>query len=377
MRRRPRDRKAQIAKASADAFSAAGYHAVSMEHIASRVGITAAALYRHAPGKYDLFRDAVLSLGQQLVDATAEPADQLADVVDALITTTLANRTAGGLYRWEGRYLRGDDRAELARQLKLVNRRVQAPLAALRPTLTSRQRWTLSAAVLSVIGSITDHRHGAPAAAVRRLLHTAAADIAAVQLPDAAPSRAAPPAGRAPAASTYERLLSESMRLFDERGFREAGMDDIALAVGIPASGIYRFFPGGKTDILATACRRAADRLSAELGRVAASADDPRRAVAALVDAFVAQSIADPHAGYVYFTERHHLSEPDVLALTSIRHATVEAWARLVTAARADLTLDQAHFAVHAVFALAVDLGRLAVGDEVLRRVMTAVLLGG
>ncbi|PRC62250.1 hypothetical protein C6A85_04090, partial [Mycobacterium sp. ITM-2017-0098] len=38
---------------------------------ASRVGISAAALYRHYSSKYELFRDAVLNLGQQLVDGTA------------------------------------------------------------------------------------------------------------------------------------------------------------------------------------------------------------------------------------------------------------------------------------------------------------------
>ena len=42
-----------------------------MEDIAGRVGVTAASLYRHYSGKYDLFRDAVLGLGQQLVDCTA------------------------------------------------------------------------------------------------------------------------------------------------------------------------------------------------------------------------------------------------------------------------------------------------------------------
>ena len=42
-----------------------------MEDIAARVGITPAALYRHSPSKYDLFRDAVLGLSQMLVDVTA------------------------------------------------------------------------------------------------------------------------------------------------------------------------------------------------------------------------------------------------------------------------------------------------------------------
>ena len=52
---RPKDRKAQIARASADAFSALGYHAVSMEDIAGAVGIRKASLYSHHSGKEDIF----------------------------------------------------------------------------------------------------------------------------------------------------------------------------------------------------------------------------------------------------------------------------------------------------------------------------------
>ena len=166
VRRRPKDRKAQIARASAEAFSALGYYGVSMETIAQRVGISAAALYRNYSSKYELFRDAVLSLGQQLVDCTefadeaaaGDPELTLRRLVSALIDTAMANRESGGLYRWEGRYLRGDDQATLIAQMRTVHRRIQRPLTAFRPELTSRQRWTLSTSVLSVIGSIVDHR---------------------------------------------------------------------------------------------------------------------------------------------------------------------------------------------------------------------------
>ena len=132
MATRPRDRKAQIARASAEAFSALGYHGVTMEDIASRVGVTATALYRHSSGKYELFRDAVLSLGRQLVDAVesvpdtgSEPADDARALAVALVDTALLNRAAGGLYRWEGRYLSAEDQRALDRQLDTVHRRLQ------------------------------------------------------------------------------------------------------------------------------------------------------------------------------------------------------------------------------------------------------------
>src|SRR6478752_7731399 len=100
VRRRPKDRKAQIARASAEAFSTLGYYGVSMETIAKRVGISAAALYRHYSSKYELFRDAVLNLGQQLVDCTAfaddgDPELTLRRLVSALVDTAMANRESG------------------------------------------------------------------------------------------------------------------------------------------------------------------------------------------------------------------------------------------------------------------------------------------
>ena len=159
-----------------------------------RVGISAAALYRHYSSKYELFRDAVLNLGQQLVDCTAfadeapddDPQRTLRRLVAALTDTALANRESGGLYRWEARYLRGDDQATLNSQLRTVHHRIQQPLKAIRPDLTPRQRWTLSTSVLSVIGSIVDHRAKLPAVQIRALLAELADTVLAAELPQAA-----------------------------------------------------------------------------------------------------------------------------------------------------------------------------------------------
>ncbi len=258
VRRRPKDRKAQIARASAESFSALGYHGVSMEAIASRVGISAAALYRHYSSKYELFRDAVLNLSQQLVDATAfadaaddDPREQLRRLVAALSDTALVNRESGGLYRWEARYLRGDDQNTLDAQVRTVHRRIHRPLTAVRPELGSRARWTLSTAVLGVIGSVVDHRSKLPAGQVRALLADICDAILAADLPEFPnPTEPVEPPPPAVSPTKYEALLTESMRLFNENGYRDTTMEDIAAAVGMPASGIYRYF-SGKSDILA------------------------------------------------------------------------------------------------------------------------------
>jgi len=390
VRRRPKDRRNQIARASAEAFSSLGYYGVSMEAIASRVGVSAAALYRHYSSKYDLFRDAVLNLGQQLVDCTAfadtsgeEPRVVQRRIVAALVDTAMVNRECGGLYRWEGRYLRGDDQASLFGQMRTVHRRIQKPLHTLRPELTSRQRWTLSTAVLSVIGSIVDHRAKLPAIQVRALLAELADTVLAVDLPDATEydDEPVPPAVRAVDTSKYEALLSESMRLFNLKGYRDTTMEDIAAAVGMPASGIYRYF-SGKSDILAAAFRRAADRLSAELTAITQSISEPGPALTAVIDAYVARSFDEPELDYVYYTERLNMSAADQKILRNMQRATVEEWVKLLVGVRPEWTPGQARFAVHAALALVIDLGRLmsyqrsALNVATVTRLLDLTLLG-
>ena len=390
VRRRPKDRKAQIARASAEAFSTLGYYGVSMETIAKRVGISAAALYRHYSSKYELFRDAVLNLGQQLVDCTAfadevagDPQLALRRLVSALIDTAMANRESGGLYRWEGRYLRGDDQASLIGQMRTVHLRIQRPLMAIRPELTSRQRWTLSTSALSVIGSIVDHRAKLPAIQVRALLADLADTVLAAELPEAESNatEAQPVVASVAEVPKYEALLNESMRLFNLKGYRETSMEDIAAAVGMPASGIYRYF-SGKSDILAAAFRRAADRLSEEMLEIVATTPDREEALTSVIDAYVLRSFDRPELDYVYYTERLNMTPGDQKILRNLQRANVESWVELVVSVRPDWTPGQARFAVHAAMSLVIDLGRLMRYDNsapvraVVERLVDLTLLG-
>lgn len=391
MRRRPKDRKEQIARASADAFGEQGYHAVSMEDIAARVGITPGALYRHSPSKYDLFRDAVLGLGQTLVDCTAfvdepgaddDPAATLEALTAAIVDTTLANRTAGGLYRWEARYLQGADRGTLAEQVTLVHHRLDRPLSRLRPRLGHRQRRALTTAVLSVIGSITDHSNPLATGEIRSGMARLVADIMAADLPTTrrrAPEGPAPAVGAA--AGMYEHVLYASVRLFYENGYRNTSMEDIASAVGIQPSGLYRSFPG-KADILALAYRRAADRHSGEVAEIISRTDDPEAALVALIDAHLTGMVRNPGLAHVYYTERHNVPESDLRVLDTIEHSAMEAWSRLVTAVRPEVKIGWARYAVGAAFALTVDFGRLfdslhgIESTAWIRRLMHITLLG-
>ena len=374
-RRRPKDRKEQIARVSADAFSELGYHGVSMEEIAGRVGVTAASLYRHYTGKYELFRAAVLPLGNQLDECTAfvdeeididdlDPVSTWDRLVVQLIDTTLKNRMSGGLYRWEGRYLQDQDQMTLNGQIKRVNRRLQRPLSRLRPDLTSRQRWTLSSAVLSVIGSITDHRANLPADQIRAALTRITRDIRDTDLPNEQPTTDLLKSSVVGAAAgEYEQILHVALLLFHERGYRETGMEDIASEVNMPTSSLYKYF-SGKSAILAAMYRRAADRVSDDASTILAATDKSAEAITQLVDAYVHRSFANPELAYLYYVERGNVPAPDRNVIHNIQLATIEAWVRQVTSARPDIAEGEARFAVHAAFVLVVDLGRLMRDDR-------------
>lgn len=367
-RRRPKDRKAQIAVAAADAFSELGFHAVSMEDIAARVGVSAAALYRHSPSKYQLLRDAVFTLSGQLIDGTAfadgrDPhagAVELFDeLVGALIDVAIANRGSGGVYRWGGRYLHDDDRAALLAQMATVHERLQRPIRVLRPELDPWQCSVLSVSVISVIGSIVDQRTVLSAARI----HARFAEVTRALLRAQVPERGVGGAVEGGVAAMvdpgrYEAVLRESMALFHRRGYRETTVEEIAKAVGMPASGIYRYFPH-KTDILAALFRRAADRLSADTAEIFASESDPVVALDRMISSYVSRSFTSPEIDYLYFTERTNLPPADRTLLHNLQRATVETWVRLVIGLHPELSAREGRFIVHAAFAVVVDLGRM------------------
>src|SRR5690349_18223278 len=142
---RPRNRKQLILAAAGEAFAERGYHNVGMEDIAAAVGVSGPALYRHFPSKYALFATCAKSLGSTLLDEwttaplgadLADPAvatAHLHDVFATLTRVTAGQRRAGGIYRWEGRYLEPADREEVRAQFEEMIARVAADVRTVRP----------------------------------------------------------------------------------------------------------------------------------------------------------------------------------------------------------------------------------------------------
>lgn len=385
VRRRPRDRKAQIVRAAARAFSERGYHPVGIDEIAAELGISGPALYRHFPNKYALLVAAAEHVANILSgaadsadDPERTPTQRIDAIVAALIAATVENRRDGGLYRWERRYLEPTDHKRIRSTFDAANDRVAAPLRLLRPELDSSDADLLAAAALSVIGSITAHRTVLATSKVTDILTDSVWAILRVELPP----RAAEPAERRTRApgfavsSKRELLINEALRVFSERGYHEAGVEEIGVAAGMNASSVYRYFPS-KAELLSSAFYRAADRLAVATGDALATASTTREALLTLADRYVALAFANPELLSVYFAEFGNLPAPERNQLRVLQRQHVEEWVHLLADDRGTV---ETRFRVHAALGLVLDIGRLTGFDtrpETVARVrslMNAVL---
>ncbi|WP_338703879.1 TetR/AcrR family transcriptional regulator [Streptomyces sp. Q6] len=364
---RPRNRKQLIVDAAGRLFSERGYHAASMEDIAAAVGITAAALYRHFPNKYALFAACTRTMVDRLVAAldALPPETPAADVLTALIRVTVAHRTSGGVYRWEARYLVREDRLLLKEKFGQVVERVTEAVH----RENGRPRDPLRAvAALGAIGSLTMHRTSIAQRRVEELLSACALRVAAT-----GPARSGPaPTGPGPDArearavelpalpvprSRRAEILAAAVPLFARDGFTSVTNGQIAEAVGIAPSALYRHYPG-KVDILAAACLQAAGLLAQAVDRSLDGVDDPHEAVAVLAATYVAYSFE--HTALTSVAEAEFVGLPADLQrpLVQAQREHIAVWEEQLRLARPDLDPRQARVLVHAGFGVVVEAGR-------------------
>lgn len=365
VRRRPKNRRAQIAAEAAAAFGAHGYHGVSMDDIARRLDLSSAALYRHFPSKYALFKEELFRLaslaGGAVVlpdEAAGWPPDRRLDhVVTAIVTETIANRPLVALTRWERRYLEPADREVFDTEFVTAIAALRRLIGEVRPDLHGHDRAVRAVAVFSVISSIGDHHAHLPAKSLAQLLRSAAW---ALIRGDLSPDRTVQPPGEGvlPQTFKHEVLLREAIELFHQRGYPNVSMEDIAGAAELSAaSAVYRYYRS-KSDLLTAAFRRVADRMSAAIPAATAATPSPAAALGTLIDLYVAGSFNERALTFVYYAELGHVDAPDQVTLRHLQHLIVAEWAKLVVAARTELSAGAARILVHAGFSLVVDLGR-------------------
>ncbi|WIM93588.1 TetR/AcrR family transcriptional regulator [Actinoplanes oblitus] len=374
---RPRNRRQLIVEAAGTVFSERGYHAAAMEEIAAGVGISAAALYRHFPNKYALFAECANVMVDRLVATVDEaPAEaSLAEVLAALTRVTVAHRTSGGLYRWEARYLEPADRQRLRAKFGHMVGRV---------TGLVRQEFALpgerlrAVAALGAIGSITRHHTAVATRRTEELLLASAMRVAGTDPAAAAGSArlAEVPAPPVPRTRRAE-ILAAAVPLFARDGFATVTNGQIAQAVGLAPSAIYRHYPG-KVDILVAACLQAAGLLAQAVDRSLHQATDPRRAVLALTAAYVSYSFEHNALTSVAEAELAGLPEDVRRPLIIAQREHLAVWEQQLRLARPELDGRQARLLVHAGFGVVVEAGRALHWQDTPghRDAVTALVLG-
>ncbi|MBK3596933.1 MULTISPECIES: TetR/AcrR family transcriptional regulator [Streptomyces] len=354
---RPRNRKQLIVDAAGRVFSERGYHSASMEEVAAAVGITATALYRHFPNKYALFAECADVMVDGLVAALDEvPAGaSLKDVLTAVTRITVTHRASGGVYRWESRYLNREDLRRLGAKFGRLVERVDEAVQREHPLPDERLR---AVAALGAIGSITMHRTSIAQRRAEDLLLASALRVAVTD-----PARGRPsvrpvqlPARPVPRTRRAE-ILAAAVPLFARDGFAGVTNGQMAEAVGLTPSALYRHYPG-KIDILVAACLQAAGLLAQGVEQSLRGIARPHDAVVALAATYVAYSFE--------YTELNSVAEAELAGLpTDLRRPLVLAqrehiavWEQQLRLARPELDPRQARVLVHAGFGVAVEAGR-------------------
>jgi AcrR family transcriptional regulator len=354
---RPRNRKQLIVEAAGRVFSERGYHRASMEEIAAGVGITAAALYRHFPNKYALFAECADVTADGLVAALDEvpPGAPLADLLAAVARVTVAHRASGGVYRWEARYLNREDRRRLKAKFGYLVGRVDEAVRREYPLPGERLR---AVAALGAIGSITMHHTSIAGRRAEHLLSASALRVAATDTstahggtrPVELPAQPVPRTRRA-------EILAAAIPLFARDGFANVTNGQIARAVGVTPSALYRHYPG-KVDILAAACLQAAGLLGQGVERGLHEVAGPREAVAALAATYVAYSFEYTALNSVAEAELAGLPADLRRPLVLAQREHIAVWEQQLRLARPELDPRQARVLVHAGFGVVVEAGR-------------------
>ncbi|WP_430786817.1 TetR/AcrR family transcriptional regulator [Actinoplanes sp. G11-F43] len=386
VRKRPKNRRAQLALTAAEMFCERGYHGVSLDEIATAVGISGPAIYRHFPNKYAMLVHATRQLAEAVRAATGLPGeDDPRRRVDALLAVlarlAVEHRRVAGLYQWEWRYLEAEHREEFMAELGVLAGRLAVPLRQSRPEIGDRDAHALVRAALSVFGSLGTHR-----AAIARGRAELALRRAAWALLDAEPATPLVPTTEYPApepllgvTARREILLNESVKLFHRHGYHAVGVEDIGRAAGINASSVYRYFPG-KADILAAAFYRASERVAESTAAALSGATGDADALHRMIGSYVELTFERSALVSVYLAENNNLPEADRHELRKVQRLHVEEWVRLLGRLRPELAVPEARILVHAALNLVTDLSRLvrfdrrSGMDRHLTRLMSTVL---
>ena len=361
-RRRPKDRRQSIEAAAAELFATRGFAGTGMADIATEVGITPGAIYRHFSSKEDLLERIVLgSLSRigDVVDATtatpdASSTDQVRAMIPALLDIAQANKAFVATYLRERRRLT-DAALDKRRAAETgVLGRITALMAQATPGITPLDAAMRMRAMNGTLASVATRHQSVPWPRLRELFRQG---LEAVLLAPA--DRPAAPARRrprqwSPPRSRREDILEAASRLFRQHGYHGVGIDEIGEAAGIAGPTVYGNY-AGKADILVDAVDRAISTVEVLTNRALDDADSALDALRLFTGFFAQTVMGNLDIVVVAGREIGALPEADRARVARAQGDFRQRWATVLGELRPDLTQPEARALLAASFALVED----------------------
>jgi AcrR family transcriptional regulator len=387
-RRRPAERKTMIIVSARDLIARSGYSAISMEDVATAVGITPGALYRHFSGRAELLNavsthvlDRFINSGEQALLEDRNGAIGTNEMLTAVVQDTVKlGLDEPTLLMAYGRGLAAGMLGVGERDLLSVWQKASEGEID-RVRLVVRQP-ALMAALATIAG------RSATVAAPRRADLLTEASLAVLLAPPSRQAKLVERSSEIPETprrtgwqlepSRRDRMLDAAIRLFRIRGFAGTGVDDIGEAVGMSGSGIYRSY-ASKADILLDVYDRAGARVSVGAEQALDGAMNPMNALQRLALSYASVVCDAIDLIVVTGREQEALPQEERPRLSRRRRAIRDAWVAVLTELDPDLTVPEARLLVAGVFplanqaALSSDLS-LVTPDEVATLMTTFVL---
>lgn len=369
-RTRPKDRREQLLAAATKRIVAEGYQQTSVSSVASDVGITAGALYRHFANKGDLL-EAVFLRSFDIAAPTVSSDAGLEATLQEHCRLYVDNPDAALLWAREARHLAPLAWSELRSKLKATNRAYADLVLAERAELDDRQARLLAWGIQAVIASpgrftvrVTARKH-------RQLLVSACLAIAYSE----APALSSPPPalpGVVAAASTRERLLAAGAEAFSEFGYADASLQQIGERAGVTGPSLYSHYEN-KMALLRAGLDRWTNALWFGLHVALNGSSDAEDALERVIHSYVRAALTRPNLMSLLVDEPHILIAQDF----ADRQEYFGEWRALLKATRPNIGDEAAAVVVHASASVIHDLTRepYLVPDENIENALTSMTL--
>jgi AcrR family transcriptional regulator len=174
-------RREAILDAALDLFRHRGYHAVGIDEIGTRAGISGPGVYRHFASKsallvalFDSITERMLIAAEKIQKADLPPPEQLDRLVAFHTVTAIEERGLLAVWVQESRSLPRADEQRLSRRQAEYNNVWLAALVRLRPELSPGAAETLVHAALWAVNSVALHDAGLSEGPLENLIGAAA-----------------------------------------------------------------------------------------------------------------------------------------------------------------------------------------------------------